>query len=61
MDNKHRTEEEFKPVVIEPIEGQICYDELLTAQKEEEKQEEKPVTLEGQLGFWSMSSNPQSE
>ena len=61
MDNKHRTEEEFKPVVIEPIEGQICYDELLTAQKEEEKQEEKPVTLEGQLDFWSMSSNPQSE
>ena len=61
MDNKHRTEEEFKPVVIEPIEGQMCYDELLDAQKEEEKQEEIPVTLEGQLDFWSMSSIPQSE
>lgn len=60
MGSKNKSEEEFKPVVIEPIEGQICYDELLVAPKEE-KQEEKPVTLEGQLDFWSISSIPQSE
>lgn len=61
MSNKNKTDEEFKPVVIEPIEGQICYDELLTAQKEEKKQEEVPVTLEGQLDFWSMSNTAKSQ
>ena len=61
MSNKNKTDEEFKPVVIEPIEGQICYDELLTAQKEEKKQEETPVTLEGQLDFWSMSNSAKTQ
>ncbi len=59
-DKKNHVDEEYKPVFIEPIEGQICYDELLTAQPEEEKQEEKPVTLEGQLDFWSMSKSAES-
>lgn len=54
MNNKKN--EEFKPVVIEPIEGQMCYDELLVPQKEEEKKvEEKAV--EGQLDFWSVAQN----
>lgn len=51
--NKKNNADEFKPQAIEPIEGQICYDELLVPQKEEQK-EENPVAVEGQLDFWSL-------
>ena len=57
--NKDNLNDELKHEVIEPIEGQICYDELLTAQKEEEKKEE-PITLDGQLDFWNMPQSKQS-
>lgn len=54
MSNK-KGEEEFKPNVIEPIEGQMCYDELLTAEKPEEKVEEVDNSMAlGQMDFWSI-------
>ena len=34
MSRKKENNEEFKPNVIEPIEGQMCYDELLVPEKE---------------------------
>ena len=42
--SKHKDNEEFKPNVIEPIEGQMRYDELLMPQKEE-KVQEKDVSV----------------
>ena len=48
-----RDNEEFKPNVIEPIEGQMRYDELLMPQREEEKKEDKSVVF-GQLDIWSV-------
>ncbi len=53
MSSKKKNEDEFKPTVIEPIEGQICYDELLVPQKEEEKKVDNFVA-EGQIDFWSV-------
>lgn len=53
MSSKKKNEEEFKPTVIEPIEGQICYDELLVPGKEEEKKSDNTVA-EGQMDFWSI-------
>lgn len=53
MSSKKKNEDEFKPTVIEPIEGQICYDELLVPQKEEEKKVDNFVA-EGQMDFWSI-------
>jgi len=50
-----KEDEEFKPNYIEPIEGQICYDELLLHQSEEEKPpEEKHIVVDGQLNFWDL-------
>lgn len=54
MKNK-KDNEEFKPTVIEPIEGQMRYDEILIAQKEEEKVE-TPKNVEGQLDMWNIAS-----
>lgn len=54
MKNK-KDNEEFKPTVIEPIEGQMRYDEILIAQKEEEKVE-TPKNVEGQLDMWNVAS-----
>lgn len=53
---KNKVDEEFKPVVIEPIEGQMCYDELLTAQKDEKTMQEPeiPTKLDGQIDMWSL-------
>ncbi len=48
-----KKDEEFKPTIIEPIEGQMRYDELLVPIKEEKK-EETPVAVEGQLDMWSL-------
>ncbi|MGN1200979.1 MAG: DNA topoisomerase (ATP-hydrolyzing) subunit A [Candidatus Caccovivens sp.] len=53
----HKKNDEFKPNVIEPIDGQMCYDELLIPQKEEPKEQESTVAVEGQLDFWSMAGN----
>ena len=53
MSNK-KGEEEFKPNVIEPIEGQMCYDELLTPEKQEEKAEVDNSMAQGQMDFWSI-------
>ncbi|MBE7075650.1 MAG: DNA topoisomerase 4 subunit A [Clostridiales bacterium] len=50
MNNKN---DEFKPNVIEPIEGQMRYDELLIPQKEEEKVD-KIEKVEGQMDIWSV-------
>ena len=54
MSNK-RKDDEFKPIVIEPIEGQMRYDELLVPVKEEEKIE-KPLNVDGQIDMWSISA-----
>lgn len=54
VNNNKKNNDEFKPNVIEPIEGQMCYDELLVPQKEEEKKVVE-TAVEGQLDFWSMS------
>ena len=54
MKNK-KDNEEFKPTVIEPIEGQMRYDEILIAQKEEENVE-TPQNIEGQLDMWNVAS-----
>ncbi len=48
-----KNDEEFKPNAIEPIEGQICYDELLVPEKNEEKVEDTSTAV-GQMDFWSI-------
>lgn len=53
MSNK-KNQDEFKPNFIEPIEGQMSYDELLSQKKE-------IIKTEGQIDFWSMSSNEVKE
>ena len=54
MSKKKDNNEEFKPNVIEPIEGQMRYDELLVPQKEEKKVEEDVSVADGQIDFWSV-------
>jgi len=49
-----KNQDEFKPNFIEPIEGQMSYDELLSQKKE-------IIKTEGQIDFWSMSSNEVKE
>ncbi len=56
---KNKPDEEFKSVVIEPIEGQMCYDELLVPQKEEVKVV-PDVKVDGQMDIWSISQ-PQTK
>ncbi len=46
---------------IEPIPGQICYDELLLPQNEEEGVEEDHSIADGQLDFWSMEKQKNIE
>ena len=53
MAGKMKNDEEFKPNAIEPIEGQICYDELLVPEKNEEKVEDTSTAV-GQMDFWSI-------
>jgi len=53
MAGKIKNDEEFKPNTIEPIEGQICYDELLVPEKPEEKTQDIS-TAAGQMDFWSI-------
>lgn len=55
MKDKRDNSQEYNPVVIEPIEGQMCYDELLLPEQEEPKEEDKPIPkAEGQLDMWSL-------
>ncbi len=54
MNNSRKDEEEFKPNSIEPIEGQICYDELLIPQKQEQEEIKDTSTVAGQMDFWSI-------
>ena len=51
--SKKNENEEFRPNVIEPIDGQMRYDELLMPQNEQ-KEQEKESTIEGQIDFWSV-------
>lgn len=55
MNNNKKNNDEFKPNIIEPIEGQMCYDELLVPQNEEEKKVVE-TAVEGQLDIWSMAT-----
>ena len=57
--SKKKKDEEFKPTVIEPIEGQMCYDELLVPQKEEEKPVEQ-MKLDGQIDIWALAEEKSS-
>ncbi|MBP3619046.1 MAG: DNA topoisomerase 4 subunit A [Clostridia bacterium] len=58
--SKKKETEEFKPNVIEPIEGQMCYDELLVPEMEEKKEEKDTSTAKGQLDIWGMSKQSTS-
>lgn len=60
MKKKNENNDEFKPVVIEPIEGQMRYDELLVAQKEEKSEEKSETLIEGQLDMWN-ATKPESK
>ena len=53
-------DDEFQFDEIEPIEGQMCYDELLLP-VEEEKKEEAPTILDGQIDIWSLPQNEKTE
>ena len=55
-----KKDEEFKPTVIEPIEGQMRYDELLLP-VQEEKKEETPIAVDGQLDMWSISKENKTQ
>jgi len=55
VNNNKKNNDEFKPNIIEPIEGQMCYDELLVPQNEEEKKVVE-TAVEGQLDIWSMAT-----
>ena len=37
-----------------PIDGQMCYDELLLPESDEPEEEGSPVVLDGQLDIWSI-------
>ena len=45
-----KNQDEFKPNFIEPIDGQMSYDDLLSQKKE-------IIKTEGQIDFWSMGSS----
>lgn len=60
MKKRNENNDEFKPVVIEPIEGQMRYDELLVAQKEEKSEEKSETLIEGQLDMWN-ATKPESK
>ncbi len=47
---------------IEPIPGQMCYDELLTPPETEEKDEPKDTSVaSGQLDFWSLETEKEEQ
>ena len=49
MDDRDNEQELNKP-----IEGQMCYDELLLPEEEKEEEEPAPVVLDGQMDIWSL-------
>ena len=49
MDDRENEEELNKP-----IEGQMCYDELLLPEEEKEEEEPAPIVLDGQMDIWSL-------
>lgn len=49
MDDRDNEEQLNKP-----IEGQMCYDELLLPEEEKEEEEPAPVVLDGQIDIWSL-------
>ena len=57
--DKHDEFENRKP--IEPIDGQMCYDELLVPIKEEEEPKEDNSIADGQLDFWTAEKLPTIE
>ncbi len=46
---------------IEPIPGQICYDELLLPEQDEEKVEEDHSVAKGQLDIWSLEEQKEEK
>ena len=47
--------DDFKDEEInKPIDGQMCYDELLLPEEEKEEQEPVPTVLDGQMDIWSL-------
>ena len=47
--------DDFKDEEInKPIDGQMCYDELLLPEEEKEEQEPVPTVLNGQMDIWSL-------
>ena len=54
MDDRKNFDENEEEKYYGPIEGQMCYDELLLPEEPEEKKEEPPVVLEGQMDIWSI-------
>ena len=57
--NKQEEFENRKP--IEPIEGQMCYDELLTRESQEDKVEVDTSVVDGQLDLWSLPKEEKIE
>lgn len=49
MDDRDNEEQLNKP-----IEGQMCYDELLLPEEEKEEEEPAPIVLDGQIDIWSL-------
>ncbi len=49
MDDRKNEEELNKP-----IDGQMCYDELLLPEEEKEEEEPAPIVLDGQMDIWSI-------
>ena len=54
MDDRKNFDENEEEKYYGPIEGQMCYDELLLPEEPEEEKEEPPVVLEGQMDIWSI-------
>ncbi|HIT62656.1 MAG TPA: hypothetical protein IAC38_04305, partial [Candidatus Caccovivens faecavium] len=44
-----------------PIEGQMCYDELLLPEEEKEEEEPAPIVLDGQMDIWSLEQQEQKD
>lgn len=62
FNDRHFDDDEFEKQSIEPIDGQMCYDELLLPPSEDEsleQQEQQPV--DGQIDIWSYSQNFKSQ
>ena len=56
MEKKQDEFEEIKP--IKPIPGQMCYDEFLFPESEEEKEENDTSVAAGQMDLWNMPPQP---